>query len=87
MTDVVYEFEGTLYTRYSNCFLYQIFQILIPLFNFWYFCLFLFWYRSGNLIEGNPGAASGDETVSKNNYKKITEKEDHVLMVKPMFLC
>ncbi|XP_024967644.1 phospholipid--sterol O-acyltransferase [Cynara cardunculus var. scolymus] len=33
MTDVVYEFEGSLYTR------------------------------SGNLVEGNPGSASGDETV------------------------
>ncbi|KAI7730168.1 hypothetical protein M8C21_001456 [Ambrosia artemisiifolia] len=37
MTDVVYEFEGSLYTR------------------------------SGNLIEGNPGAASGDETVPYNS--------------------
>ncbi|CAI0434558.1 unnamed protein product [Linum tenue] len=43
ITDVVYEIEGSLYTR-------QVSQLL-----------------SGNLVEGNPGATSGDETVPYNS--------------------
>ncbi|CAN0885821.1 Phospholipid--sterol O-acyltransferase [Linum grandiflorum] len=42
ITDVIYEIEGSLYTR----------QVLL---------------LSGNLVEGNPGATSGDETVPYNS--------------------
>ncbi|CAI0386181.1 unnamed protein product [Linum tenue] len=42
ITDVIYEIEGSLYTR-------RVFLL------------------SGNLVEGNPGATSGDETVPYNS--------------------
>uniref|UniRef100_A0A164Z3F9 Phospholipid--sterol O-acyltransferase n=1 Tax=Daucus carota subsp. sativus TaxID=79200 RepID=A0A164Z3F9_DAUCS len=53
ITDVIYEIEGSLYSRYS-----QYIEVILILAHP---------FRSGNLVSGNPGATSGDETVPYNS--------------------